>query len=90
MSTCLKCNTGEKIQKHHVFPKFHFGYRNNWHTVPLCDKCHRKIEANIASVESYVGNTKYGQRFKLEKSEYERILLNFVPTGRYKPLSIPY
>ncbi len=85
MRTCLKCGTQKDIENHHIFPVVFFKRKGNYRKVPLCSRCHLKIENNIKSVESFVGNTKYGQRFELPEEDYMKILRNFVPAGNLTP-----
>lgn len=75
---CTKCETESCLTEHHCHPVIWYGRKSNQLKVCLCRLCHDKLEANILAVESYVGNVKYGTRFKLERKSYEKILQNFL------------
>ena len=75
---CSKCLTDSRITEHHIHPIVFYGRKNNTLKVCLCRECHNRIEYNILSVESYIGNIGFGKRFKLEKKQYEKILRNFL------------
>jgi hypothetical protein len=75
---CSKCESDSHLTDHHIHPVVFFQRKNNNLKVCLCRLCHDKLEFNILSVESYVGNTKFGVRHKLERSDYEKILRNFL------------
>lgn len=76
MNTCAKCKQEKTLTKHHIFPKTHFGKRNNRDVVLLCLECHIKVENYILAVESFIAGCPFGERFKLQKQEYEEILMN--------------
>lgn len=78
MKRCTKCNTTEHITSHHLHPVTFYGGKKTGIKVCLCSQCHKKVEYIILSVESFVGNTPFGTRFKLEREAYERILRNFI------------
>lgn len=77
MKTCQHCGATSGIEDHHINPKCHFGRRNNGKTAPFCRRCHDRLEDLIMSVESFIGNVKFGNRFKLHPNDYEKIVFNF-------------
>ena len=44
---CPKCHIEKKMTKHHVFPKRHFGTKDNKKVFLLCRDCHDKLERLI-------------------------------------------
>lgn len=73
-SVCSKCGESRPIQRHHFYPQVHFGTGvRNPHTIGLCESCHIRIETIILSVESFVGDVKFGSRFRMDREHYERI-----------------
>lgn len=78
---CNRCGRGSdeaELTLHHQNPVCHYGRKTNQLKICLCVKCHAKIETYILSVESHLGNIPYGRRYKLTKSDYERIAKNFL------------
>lgn len=76
---CSKCGSAHRLEDHHVHPKVFFGRgRDNKYTVKLCHDCHCTLEQHILMIEAFVYRQPYGQRYRLEESDYERILRNFV------------
>lgn len=75
---CSKCGSTDRLTDHHIYPVCHFGGKHTGIKVKLCVDCHRKIEDNILAVEAHLGNRWFGNRYKLSKSDYERILHNFI------------
>jgi predicted restriction endonuclease len=83
---CAKCGRGVRdgitLSFHHVYPKIFFGNKDVDEGVCLCkEKCHLKIEILIQGAEMLVGNVLMGERYKLSKSDYERITKNFLRTN---------
>lgn len=75
---CSKCGTRDRLTQHHLYPVCHFGNRRGGIKVCLCNYCHCKIEMIILSVESYVGDVKFGTRFRLERRDYDKITRHFL------------
>ena len=73
-SICSSCGSKQKIEKHHVFPKCHFGHRNNNMTIPICRECHIELERFILEAE---GSTHHSERVRRDKSFYVWCVLNF-------------
>jgi hypothetical protein len=80
---CAKCQATESLERHHVYPRCHFGSdkRNNVRLV-LCSDCHFKIERIIEAVEMYVGDVPLGTRHKLTTACYQRIHRRFLKTSK--------
>ena len=68
---CRKCGANRCIQRHHVFPRVHYGQSVR---VLLCQDCHRCIEERYTFFEGVVD----GRRKKLSKQEYLDIMLDFL------------
>lgn len=75
---CSRCFATEKLTKHHQYPVVHFGMKKGGLQLCLCRDCHRRIEDIILAVESHLGNLPFGTRYKLDKSDYDRIVHNFI------------
>jgi len=75
---CSKCTTIERLTEHHQYPVCHFGHRRDGLKIVLCRECHRRIEERILAVESFIGNVTYGTRYKLDRSDYDRITRLFL------------
>lgn len=75
---CSRCYSTDKLTKHHQYPVVHFGHKKDGLMLCLCQECHRKIENNILAVESHLGNLPFGVRYKLDRSDYDRITHNFL------------
>jgi hypothetical protein len=82
MKKCLKCDTSHQLTEHHIFPRHHF--RGEGKKVILCSYCHRRLEDIILGIEAFCGDKHIGERFKLERKDYEQILYLFLPR-RYTP-----
>ena len=75
---CSKCGSTEKLTEHHIHPVVFYGRKNNNLKICLCQYHHSKLEDAILAVESFIGNTTIGTRFKLERVDYEKILQSFL------------
>ena len=75
---CSKCGSKERLTDHHVYPVCHFAHKRDGLKIKLCVYCHRRIEDYILAIESHLGNVRYGERYKLDKSDYERTIHNFL------------
>jgi arsenate reductase-like glutaredoxin family protein len=73
---CAKCKKTEStLQKHHVFPRIHFGNGSKNPTrVYFCEVCHRKLEHIIQSAEGCENN----KRKKRSKQFYLDWLVFFL------------
>lgn len=73
---CAKCKTrSSTLQKHHVFPKVHYGNKSNNPTrVYFCEKCHKKLEHIIQFNEG----VEDGKRIKRDKQFYLDCLVFFL------------
>lgn len=72
MKKCKKC--GEfcsHTERHHVFPAVWYSRgKRNMLTVPLCHKCHAKVEQYILAVESFMGEVPFGTRYHMAREHY--------------------
>ena len=75
---CSKCESTERLTRHHKYPVCHYQNKRNGIQIVLCNSCHCKIEMIIASVESYVGDVPFGTRFKLDRGCYDRITKHYL------------
>lgn len=75
---CSKCTGTERLSHHHWYPVVHYGERKGGIQIVLCRKCHSRIEDLYMAVESFIGNVPFGTRFRLDRSNYDRILQNFL------------
>lgn len=80
---CAKCGreggNGVTLSFHHLYPKCHFGNKDVDEGICLCkEKCHPLVETLIQGAEMLVGNVRMGERYKLSKSDYERLNKNFL------------
>lgn len=75
---CNKCDSTKNLTDHHVYPVCHFGRKRDGLKIKLCCHCHRRIEDYILSIESHLGNVPFGRRYRLDKSDYERTIHNFL------------
>lgn len=66
---CAKCGTDKKLQRHHIFPRRHYGVRGL--RIYLCQTHHREIEAIIFQHEGK-------ERKKLERWVYQKMLANYL------------
>ena len=74
MNACSKCGKVTPLQKHHFYPKCHYGTgENNKNTMGLCHECHFKIDYIILAVESYMGDVEFGKRARLSRRCYDKI-----------------
>lgn len=76
--TCSRCGTSDRLTEHHIYPVCHFGHKHDGLKVKLCVSCHRRFEDCLLGIESHIGNIPFGKRYKLDKSDYERALRNFL------------
>ncbi|MFH0840885.1 MAG: hypothetical protein V1865_02810 [bacterium] len=50
---CLKCRHIRRLQKHHIYPRRHFGNgKQNKKTLELCNECHLEIDRTILLAEA--------------------------------------
>jgi hypothetical protein len=75
---CSKCEETDRLTGHHKYPVVHFGEKKEGLQIILCVKCHRRIEDVYQAVESFIGNVPFGTRFRLDRSNYDRIVQNFL------------
>ena len=75
MRKCEKCGHKDHLTEHHVRPKFFFGRKGL--TITLCFHCHQQIESIICAIEHHRSGYAYGQRFQLDRDEYDYIAENF-------------
>ena len=62
---CPKCREYKKMTRHHVYPRRHFGKRNNNVIFHLCRECHVELETRIPF-------------YRIKKHRYVVILLRFL------------
>lgn len=75
---CSKCGTNDRLTNHHLYPVVHYGNKRCGIKICLCNYCHCKIEMIILSVESYVGDVPFGTRYRLERSDYDKITRHYL------------
>lgn len=68
---CSICGTMERVEKHHLFPKVHYGQSPR---VLLCNKHHRQLERFIQMDEGILN----GKRIKQDKQFYLDKLIKFL------------
>jgi hypothetical protein len=44
---CAKCGEHRWVNQHHIYPREHFGAKNNKETVQLCLDCHVDIHQEL-------------------------------------------
>lgn len=81
---CSKQTTACKgpLSKHHVLPRAFYGTKQNRSTVTLCQYHHEKVETIYMATESYVHDLPFGQRAKLSRETYERIMTLFLKDSK--------
>ena len=47
---CFKCGSEEKVEEHHIHPRFMDNPFGEGHKIPLCNKCHQIFHTNIIPV----------------------------------------
>jgi len=62
---CDKCGENKWINKHHIYPREHFGNKENNETVKLCLDCHSDIHSLLP-------------KEKKEKSFYKEFTVKFI------------
>ena len=62
---CDRCHNYKWVNKHHIYPKEHFGVKGNTETILLCLDCHADIH-DILPKE------------KKEKSFYQKLTIAFL------------
>ena len=72
---CVICNTSHKVERHHLFPKVHFGQGVRVH---LCNEHHRKLEYVIRQGEGF----KNGRRIKKDRQFYIDTTIKFLLAER--------
>lgn len=69
---CDVCNCFLKLQRHHIYPKVHFGHRGD--IALICEFHHRDFEHYMQILE---GKKPNGRRVKKDKSWYLETYLEF-------------
>ena len=87
---CSKCQTRDRLEKHHVYPVCHFGGKRDGLKICLCRFCHMKIEFILLSVESYVGDVQFGTRFKLTTQDYDKITRHYIKDSKIVYLTVQW
>jgi hypothetical protein len=81
MKRCSKCSSNIRLEKHHWYPRVHYAGKRTGLQIWLCHDCHCRIENIILSVESYIGDVKFGTRYPLQKTCYDKITRNFIKSS---------
>ena len=62
---CEKCGEHKWVNKHHIYPKKHFGIKGNTQVIQLCLDCHADIHEILP-------------KEKHEKSFYKELMIKFL------------
>jgi len=78
---CRYCNGKKRLEKHHIFPKCHFGARGNNSTIWVCRSCHIDLEHFIMKHEGVIHFFHHDERRRRTRMFYLWCVLKF---GREK------
>ena len=75
--TCRKCGGVKALERHHMFPKVHFGQGVR---ISLCAQCHKTLEFILQTLEGRRG----GQRLERPKQFYIDVTIDYL-IGKFDP-----